>query len=104
MIDIDLIVGMLLVVALAVVAYKAIPLLSVSEPFWVYKSDDPEHKKILPPNAGLGSQDPRLLTLDKQNADMRGPHAYLGCGKIQGPYPESEIMASESDCLRSFSN
>jgi len=104
MIDLDLIAGMLLVVALAYVVYRAIPMLAVTEPFLVYKTNDPEHRQILPPNPGLGSLDPRLLPLDKQNADMRGPHAYNGCGKTQGSYPLSPIMEEETKCLQSFSN
>lgn len=95
--DLDLVVGVLLVIALVYVVVKAIPTLMVKEPFFVYKSLDPEHRQILPPNPGLGSLEPNLLTLDKQNADMRGPHALRACGKIQGSYPLSSLL--EGDCM-----
>ena len=100
MIDFDLVVGILLVFALAFVVYKALPLLSVTEPFFVYEMrNDPEHKQILPPNPGLGSLAPDLLPLDKQNAEMRGPHAHFACGKRIGSYPMSSILETQEDCL-----
>jgi hypothetical protein len=102
--DLDLIVSILLVLALAYVVYKATPMLMVTEPFFVYKSVDPEHRQILPPNPGLGSLEPNLLPLDKQNADMRGPYALRACGKIKGSYPLSSILDSQEDCLMGFSN
>jgi hypothetical protein len=98
MIDFDLVVGILLVFALAFVVYKALPLLSVTEPFFVYEMrNDPEHRQILPPNPGLGSLAPDLLPLDKQNAEMRGPHAHFACGKRT--YPLSSILEHQEDCL-----
>jgi len=98
MIDFDLVVGILLVFALAFVVYKALPLLSVTEPFFVYKMrNDAEHRQILPPNPGLGSLAPDLLPLDKQNADMRGPYALFSCGKRN--YPQSSILEHQEDCL-----
>jgi hypothetical protein len=106
MLDLELIVAILLVVALAYVIYKAIPLLMVKEPFDVYKRvGDPEHRLILPPNAGLGSLAPDLLPLDKQNADMRGPYAYTVCGqtgKTKGKYRNSPVVEAEEDCLGAY--
>jgi hypothetical protein len=102
--DLDLIVGILLVFALAFVIYKSIPLLSVTEPFFVYEKmcADTEHRKILPPNPGLGSLAPDLLPLDKQNADMRGSMAYMACGKIKTSYPLSSILEKQGECLEEF--
>ena len=100
MIDLELIVAILLVIALAFVVWKAIPLLMVKEPFDIYKRvGDPEHRLILPPQAGLGSLAPDLLPLDKQNADMRGPHAYMAHGKTKGKYRNSPILDGEDECL-----
>ena len=101
---IELLIAVLLVVGLAYAIYKVYPSLMVKEPFLVYKSNDPEHRQILPPNAGLGSQDPRLLPLDKQNADMRGPYAILpiDSDKIKGTYPLSRVLESQDDCLTGF--
>jgi len=103
-IDLDLIVGILLVASLVFVVYKAMPMLLVKEPFFVYKNTetDPEHKQILPPNPGLGSLEPNLLPLDKQNADWRGPHALRACGKLKGSYPLSPILEAQDDCLTGF--
>ncbi len=102
MIDLELIVAILLVCALAYTIYKAVPLLMVKEPFDVYKRVNPEHRLILPPQAGLGSLAPDLLPLDKQNADMRGPYAYTVCGqtgKTKGKYRNSPVVEAEEDCL-----
>jgi hypothetical protein len=101
--DLDLIVGILLVFALAYVIYKAIPLLTVAEPFFVYESrrNDAEHRQILPPNPGLGSLAPDLLPLDKQNAELRGSRAYMSCGKNKGPYPLSTLI-DRNDLLQGF--
>jgi len=101
--DLDLIVGILLVFALAYVIYKAIPLLSVAEPFFVYETrrNDAEHRQILPPNPGLGSLAPDLLPLDKQNAELRGSMAYMSCGKNKGPYANSKIL-EENNLLQGF--
>jgi hypothetical protein len=101
--DLDLIVGILLVFALSYVIYKSIPLLSVSEPFFVYKSTRADtQNRILPPNPGLGSLAPDLLPLDKQNADMRGSMAYMACGKIKTSYPLSSILEKQGECLEEF--
>lgn len=101
---IELLIAVLLVIALAYAVYKVYPSLMVKEPFLVYKSNDPEHRQILPPNAGLGSLEPNLLSLDKQNADMRGPYAYVACdeNKIKGRYPLSTVLESQDDCLTGF--
>jgi len=99
MLDLELIVAILLVCALAYTIYKAVPLLMVKEPFDVYKRvGDPEHRQILPPQAGLGSLAPDLLPLDKQNADMRGPYAYMAHGKTKGKYRNSPIVEADT-CL-----
>lgn len=102
MIDLELIVAILLVIALAFVVYKAVPMLMLNEPFSVYERvGDPEHRLILPPHPGIGSLTPDLLSLDKQNADMRGPYAYTVCGqtgKTKGRYRNSPIL-EEGDCL-----
>ena len=101
MIDLELIVAILLVIALAYVVYKALPMLMVNEPFSVYKRvGDPEHRQILPPQPGLGSLAPDLLPLDKQNADMRGPAAYMANGKTKGKYRNSPII--DNECLDPF--
>lgn len=103
MIDLELIVAILLVVALAYVIYKAVPLLMAIEPFGVYERVDPEKRLILPPQPGLGSLAPDLLPLDKQNADMRGPAAYTVCGqtgKTKGRYRNSPII--DNECLDPF--
>jgi hypothetical protein len=97
MLDLELIVAILLVAAFAFVIYKAVPLLMIKEPFDVYKRVNSEHRLILPPQAGLGSLAPDLLPLDKQNADMRGPAAYMANGKTKGTYRNSPIM--EEECL-----
>jgi hypothetical protein len=102
MLDLELIVAILLVMALAYVIYKAVPQLMLKEAFDIYKRvGDPEHRLILPPQAGLGSLAPDLLPLDKQNADMRGPYAYTVCGqagKTKGTYRNSPVM-EEDTCL-----
>ena len=101
MLDLELIVAILLVMALAYVIYKAVPQLMLKEAFDVYKRvGDPEHRLILPPQPGLGSLTPDLLPLDKQNADMRGPYAYMTCGqsKTKGTYRNSPVM-EEDTCL-----
>ena len=97
-------VGILLVFALTYVIYKAIPLLYVTEPFFVYETrrNDAEHRQILPPNPGLGSLAPDLLPLDKQNADIRGSMAYMACGKIKTSYPLSSILEKQGECLQEF--
>jgi hypothetical protein len=103
---IELLIAVLLVAALGYAVYKVYPSLMVKEPFIVYKANDPEHRQILPPNAGLGSLEPTLLPLDKQNADMRGPYAYVACDekKIKGIYPLSTVLESQDDCLTGFNN
>ena len=99
MIDLDLTVAICLVVALAYVVYKAVPLLMMKEPFTVYESAGIRTpSKILPPNPGLGSLTPDLLPLDKQNADMRGPAAYMAHGKITGEYRNSSILENQDRC------
>ncbi len=91
-------VGILLIAVLAIAAIYLSPRFQLSEPFTVYDPADNEHRHILPPNAGIGSLQPDLLPLDKQNADMRGPHALLRhveIGKVQGQYRSPSFVMSQ---------
>ena len=90
--DVNLVVGFLLLAALGFAVYMYVPIPRISEPFTVFDPADREHHKILPPNPGLGSLEPTLLPLDKQNADVRGEHALLRHGKGQGV--PSKLMAA----------